>query len=77
MTDFDIKFQKSKFPLLVCGLLILAITALTVEKSVVPKIIPIEKERKTIEEIMQTPVDAIKQEPWDKDFKSTIIPEGK
>ena len=78
MSDFNLKLQKLKFPLVICGITILSIVSLTMENRIsIPKIVPIKKQPKSMEEIMHGSTNQIVESEWDKDFKSAIIEEVK
>jgi hypothetical protein len=70
------KLLKSNGTLILLGVILIPYLLYALFHSApVKKIIPHARPTKTLEEIIQgTPTD-IKEEPWDKDFKSSIIEE--
>jgi hypothetical protein len=74
MVDFASIIQKTKKPLAVCAVLILIFTTYLVDRSNTHLVIIKPKQGRTLEEIMQTPVEATAESAWDTEFKSEIIP---
>jgi len=73
MVDFASVIQKTKKPLAVCAVLTLIFTAYLVDRSNTHLIIVKPKQGRTLEEIMQTPVEATAEPAWDTEFKSEIL----
>lgn len=73
MHDFIKKLLDSKSTIVI--LLWIAVFAWAYNLDWVKKpIVQHKSTRKTIEEIMATPVDTAQEAPWDKDFKSAVEP---
>jgi hypothetical protein len=73
MHDFIRKLWNSKATIAV--ILWIAVFAWTYNLDWVKKpIVQHKLVRKTVEEIMATPVDGAQEAPWDKDFKSAVEP---
>jgi hypothetical protein len=71
------KLLKSNGTLILLGVIIVPYLIYALfQSSTVKKIIPQAKPTKTLEEIIQGTPTNIKDEPWDTDFKSSIIKEG-
>ena len=78
MFDAFGKLLKSNGTLVLLGVIITPYLIYTlVSLSPVKKIIPHSTSTKTLEEIIQGSPTNIKDEPWDTDFKSSIIEEIK
>ena len=73
MIDFASIIQNTKKPLAVCAILTLVFAAYTVDRMNTHVIVK-PKQGKALEEIIQAPVVATEELPWDTEFKSTIIP---
>ena len=78
MFDAIDKLLRSNGTLILLGVIITPYLIYSLVSSTpVKKIIPHSKPTKTLEEIIQGTPTNIKDEPWDLDFKSSIIEETK
>ena len=78
MFDAIDKLLRSNGTLILLGVIVTPYLIYALISSVpVKKIIPHSKPTKTLEEIIQGAPTNIKDEPWDPDFKSSIIEETK
>jgi len=78
MFDAIDKLLRSNGTLILLGVIITPYLIYSLVSSTpVKKIIPHSKPTKTLEEIIQGTATNIKDEPWDPDFKSSIIEETK
>ena len=69
------KLLKSNGTLILLGVVLVPYLIYSLVSSApVKKIIPHSKPTKTLEEIIQGTPTNIQEEPWDKDFKSSIQP---